>query len=155
MEAIAPPPSTACQAGGSFTSVADSTRLRASRQRSNTMSAGSDPVVIVSAARTAIGECPAGSLRPATHLPVRCAETRALVTGRGEAGHGLYSPVPRASPATPPLTLRLVPRSRATALPSSPIGWRWDALSVPIADWSAQRSTTDHAVVAGDPELVV
>lgn len=47
------------------------------------MSAGSDPVVIVSAARTAIGECLAGSFRPATHLPVRCTETQALVTGRG------------------------------------------------------------------------
>lgn len=47
------------------------------------MNAGSDPVVIVSAARTAIGECPAGSLRPVTLLPDLIAETRALVTGRG------------------------------------------------------------------------
>lgn len=84
MEAIAPPPpSTACQAGGSFTSVADRTRLRASRDQSDKMNAGSDPVVIVSAARTAIGECPARSLQPVTLLPDMIAETRALVTGRG------------------------------------------------------------------------
>lgn len=102
MEAVAPPPSTACQAGRSFTSVADSTRQRASRHRSDRMNAGSDPVVIISAARTAIGECPAGSLRPATHLPDRCAETRAPVTRRGAAGHGHHYPVPRASLEAPP-----------------------------------------------------
>lgn len=69
--------------------------------------------------------------------------------GEGETGHGLHSRVPRASPAAPPLVLRLVPRSRATDLPSSPIGWSWDTLSLLIADWSAQRCTIDHAVVAG------
>lgn len=47
------------------------------------MNASSDPVVIVSAARTAIGECPAGSLRSVTLLPDVIPETRALVTGRG------------------------------------------------------------------------
>lgn len=100
MEAIVPPPSTACQAGRSFTSVAESAGLRASRPRSYRMNAGSDPVVIISAARTAIGECPTGSHRPATHLPDRCAETRARVTGRGRPATDTTAqcPAPRPRP---------------------------------------------------------
>lgn len=62
------------------------------------MSAGADPVVIVSAARTAVGECPSGSLRPVTLLPDGFGETRALATRRGAAGHGPHSPgAPRLS----------------------------------------------------------
>lgn len=58
MKAPAPPPSPAYATGGSFTSVADCAWLTAGRKRSDKMSADSDPVVIVSAARTAIGERP-------------------------------------------------------------------------------------------------
>lgn len=68
------------------------------------MSAGSDPVVIVSAARTAIGECPAGSLRPVTLLPDRFSETRAMVTGRGR-------PATDSQPGTPRLARGPAPRA--------------------------------------------
>lgn len=78
------------------------------------------------------------------------AQNRARVTGTGRpAGRGRHGPVPRASPAAPPLALRLVPGRRTTALPDSPIGCPWDAFSLPISDWPALPSAIGHAVVVG------
>lgn len=121
MEATVPPPSRACEAQGSFTSVAGCAGLAAGGEGSDRMSAASDPVVIVSAARTAIGECPA---------PQQVRKDPGSRNGEGAAGPTLPSPKPRASPAAPPLVLRLGPRSRATALPARRLaGFRKRSLS--------------------------
>lgn len=114
------------------------------------MSAGSDPVVIVSAARTAIGERPDPSAPdPSPGQLRREPGLRDGEGGGGPAGRALRGPVSRASPVAPPLTLRLAACRRATALPGSPIGCLWDALSFLIRDWSALPSTIGHAVVVG------
>lgn len=114
------------------------------------MSAGSDPVVIVSAARTAIGERPDPSAPDPSPGQLRQEPgSRDGEGGGGPAGRGLRGPVPRASPVAPPLALRLAPCRRATALPGSPIGCLWDALSLLIRDWPALPSTIGHAVVVG------